>query len=62
MTAQHHAPLRVAVIGAGWMANHVHYPSLAALDDVEIAAICDVDPTRLNQTADRYEVEGRYSD
>lgn len=56
------AKTRVAMIGAGSMANHVHYPSLAAFDDVEIAAICDIDHQRLQTTADKYEVEGRYSD
>ena len=50
------------MIGAGGMANRVHYPSLASFDDVEIAAICDLDPVRLQTTADRYEVEHRYSD
>jgi virulence factor len=54
--------VRVAMIGAGSMANRVHYPSLASFDDVEIAAICDVDGERLRTTADRYGVEGRYSD
>jgi len=54
--------LRVAVIGAGDMANCVHYPSLASLDDVEIAAICDVSQERLNSTADKYRVERRYRD
>ena len=54
--------VRVAMIGAGQMANNVHYPSLASFDDVEIAAICDVDPARLNATADKYGVERRYSD
>ncbi len=33
--------VRVAMIGAGSMANNVHYPSLASFDDVEIAAICE---------------------
>jgi virulence factor len=54
--------VRVAVIGAGAMANRVHYPALASLADVEIAAICDVDPARLQATADRYQVAGRYAD
>jgi virulence factor len=54
--------VRIAMVGAGAMANHVHYPSLASFDDVEIAAICDLDPVRLNTTADRYEVEHRYTD
>ena len=54
--------VRVAMVGAGGMANRVHYPSLASFDDVEIAAICDLDEERLRSTADRYEVEGRYID
>ena len=43
--------VRVAMVGAGGMANGVHYPSLASFDDVEIAAICDLDEKRLNETA-----------
>ena len=38
---------RIGMIGAGSMANRVHYPSLASFDDVEIAAICDIDAARL---------------
>ena len=53
--------IRVAMIGAGGMANAVHYPSLASFDDVEIAAICDLDEARLTSTADKYGVEKRYS-
>jgi predicted dehydrogenase len=54
--------VRIAMIGAGGMANAVHYPSLASFDDVEMVAICDLDPTRLHTTADRYGIEKRYSD
>ncbi|MGQ9555151.1 MAG: Gfo/Idh/MocA family protein [Anaerolineae bacterium] len=54
--------LRVAMIGAGGMANRVHYPSLASFDDVEIVAISDLDQGRLNSTADKYGVAGRYLD
>jgi len=49
--------VRVAMIGAGVMANRVHYPSLDSFPDVEMAAICDLDPERLGTTADRYGVE-----
>jgi virulence factor len=54
--------VRVLMIGAGAMANAVHYPSLASFEDVEIAAICELDPARLHATADRYNVpiERRY--
>ena len=53
--------IRLAMIGAGAMANSVHYPSLASFDDVEIAAICDLDEERLKTTADKCRVEKRYS-
>lgn len=49
------------MIGAGVMANRVHYPSLASLDDVEIAAVCDIDTDRLNTTADKYHIRARYT-
>jgi virulence factor len=56
------AKVRVAMIGAGAMANSVHYPSLASFQDVAIAAICDINADRLNQTADKYRIDKRYSD
>ncbi|MDF2722505.1 MAG: dehydrogenase [Paenibacillus sp.] len=54
------AKAKAAVIGAGAMANLVHYPSLASLEDVEIVGISDLNPQRLQTTADKYEVKGRY--
>lgn len=54
--------IRVAMIGAGNMANSVHYPSLASFTDVEIAAVCDLDEERRETTANRYGIAGRYSD
>jgi predicted dehydrogenase len=54
--------LKVVMVGAGRMANNVHYPSLNSFDDVEIAAICDLDEERLDATATKYEVQGRYTD
>ena len=52
----------VGMIGAGSLANSMHYPSLAELDDVEIAAICDLDAERLRATTDKYGVERTYTD
>jgi virulence factor len=56
--------VRVAMIGAGVMANMVHYPSLASFSDVEFAGICDIRPDRLHATADKYAIpaERRYTD
>lgn len=43
------------------MANTYHYPSLRSFDDVEIAGICDLVEEKLNETADRFEIEKRFS-
>lgn len=43
------------MIGAGSMARRVHYPSLASFFDVEIAAVCDLDPVKLADAADAYD-------
>jgi predicted dehydrogenase len=54
--------LRVAFVGAGGLANSVHYPSLAEMPDVEIAAIAELNPTRLRATAERYAVPRTFDD
>ena len=54
--------VKVGMIGAGSLANSVHYPSLAESDDVEIAAICDLNEERLNNTAEKYQIDRRYRD
>ena len=48
------------MIGAGGMANSVHYPSLASFNDVKIVAICDLNQERLNTTGNTYKIEKRY--
>ena len=48
------------MIGAGGMANSVHYPSLASFNDVKIVAICDLNQERLNTTGNTYNIEKRY--
>ena len=40
----------------------MHYPSLAEFDDVEIAAVCDLDEIRLKSTAEKYQIEQTYKD
>jgi predicted dehydrogenase len=62
MAAIHRDRVRVAMIGAGGMANKAHYPALASLKEVQIEAICDLDTARLNATADKYAVEKRFTD
>ncbi len=54
--------VRCALIGAGSMANSVHYPSLAEMDDVEMVGLCDLVEDKCHATADKFEIEYRTSD
>ena len=45
--------MRVAVIGCGRQ-GMLHLEAYEAIPDVEIAAVCDVDPARAQSAAERY--------
>ena len=53
--------VRLGLIGAGGMANSVHYPSLAEMPDADMDALCDLNEERLTKTADRFSIERRYA-
>jgi len=52
--------VNVGFIGAGSLANAMHYPSLHEMKEVHIAAICDLNEERLTATADKYGVASRF--
>ena len=54
--------LKIACVGAGRLAQSSHLPSLTALDAVELAAISDLDPARLEEAAGRFGIKNRYLD
>jgi virulence factor len=54
--------VRIALIGAGGMANAVHYPSLAELPEVELVALCDLVPEKLTRTAERFGIRQTFQD
>jgi predicted dehydrogenase len=54
--------VRVAFIGAGGLANGVHYPSVASLPDVDLAATCDLFADKAQATAERWGIPRVYSD
>lgn len=54
--------VRVALIGAGSMANHHHYPSLASFDDVDIVGLCDLDRKKLAATAKKFNISRTFTD
>jgi UDP-N-acetyl-2-amino-2-deoxyglucuronate dehydrogenase len=52
--------LRAGVIGLGVGERHV--ASYRAIPGVDVVAVCDLDPARLAEVADRYDVPGRHTD
>ena len=54
--------VNVALIGAGGMANGVHYPSLKECEDVNLVGLCDLIPSKLQATAERFEIEQTFTD
>ncbi len=55
-------PLRVGVVGAGAIAQIAHLPVLAALDDVELVAVCDNDAAKAGALASRFGAPNSYDD
>jgi len=53
--------VRIALIGAGGLANSMHYPALTTIEDVEIVGLCDLDETRLNATAQRFGIQQTFT-
>ncbi len=60
-TAADSRPLRVLQVGCGPRAQH-HLAAMRASRAVEIVGVCDLDPARLEATAERFGVARRYAD
>lgn len=45
--------MKLAIIGAGGIANAVHMPAYEKMDHVEIVAVCDIIPERARRMAER---------
>lgn len=54
-------PLRVAVAGAGMVSGH-HLPAWRSLADVEVAAICDIDPAQARARAEAFGIPQVFAD
>ena len=53
--------LRAGIVGCGGISRS-HATAYASLKDVELVALCDIQPTALNARADEYAVPNRYTD
>lgn len=56
------ADLRVGLIGVGGVCEAVHYPGLARIPGVKIAAICDADAALVRQRQAEWQVEAGHTD
>ncbi len=54
--------VNIALIGAGGMANGVHYPSLSECEDVNLVGLCDLIPSKLQATAESFGIEQTFTD
>jgi len=54
--------VKVALIGAGAMANGVHYPSLVEFRDVSLVGLCDLIPEKLERTAAHFGIKRTFGD
>ncbi|KKB78187.1 hypothetical protein VW35_10990 [Devosia soli] len=48
------------MVGAGWVTQY-HLPGWAALEDVEVVALCDPDAKALHARADQFGISGRHA-
>lgn len=55
-------PIRIAVIGAGGIAQVAHLPVLRKISGIEIVAICDNDLSKAQALATRFDVKNTYDD
>ena len=54
--------LKVGIIGAGGIARMAHIPGYQALEDVEVAAVADVDEQAARRTAEEFDVPRVFTD
>ena len=53
---------KVAVVGLGGVAQLIHLPNLMKMNNVEVVAVAEVNKSRLNAIADKFNTGERYTD
>ncbi len=54
--------INVAIIGLGGIVQLVHLPNLVKMNNVRVTAVAEINKNRLNTIADKFNIEGRYTD
>ncbi len=52
----------VAIIGLGGIVQLVHLPNLLKMNNVKVTAVAEINKNRLNTMADKFSIEGKYTD
>lgn len=55
-------PTRIAIVGLGGIAQTIHLPILSRVPDVQIAAVCDLDKSKAEFVAKKFNVRRWYDD
>lgn len=55
-------PLRVGIIGCGWIAQTAHIPAYIENPKSKLVAICDANRERLDEFARKYKIQNAFSD
>ncbi len=53
---------RIAVVGLGTIGQSVHLPILSKIPEAEIVAVCDLEPSKAEFVATKYEIPRYYTD
>ena len=51
------APIRVGSIGIGGISRHVHLPGIDRSPDLQLVAVCDIDPKALEYAQEKYGIK-----
>jgi len=54
--------VNIGMIGAGWWANTMHMPALAACEQANVVAVCDLIPERAEALAQKYHIPHTFTD
>ncbi len=53
--------VNIAIIGAGGIANNVHLPSLAQIEEANLVAVCDLREEKARKAAEKYGIPSVYT-
>lgn len=54
-------PIRVGLVGAGYIAGFAHLPALSCLSEARVTAVCDEDPKKGRSLAQRFSIPRVYT-